>query len=291
MRTGRLLLVAVVIVAALLGVGYGWKTATIIADTTPPEILQSFTTHGDIAYPADGRLTVNCYVEEAVGMQGVTCELFSGLPPTGTRLEKITLELVERGFTASLGHGGGGGGGDRTLYHYRGTFTRTLTREKSYILRYWATDEAGHKSDWQTSVRLLNLDGYVKVNGIRVEGPDDSIVVKSLDLTIQVYVTAGADTVQNIYMVINGDQSNIADFTRKGNALTGYYWETTYTLPQDGRYSFTVQVLDTAGNDVQLASFTITMRNQNRWLMVGGAVAVLGLVAVYGYYGRKGRKR
>jgi len=275
--TARTAIAVVIIVVALLGVGYGWKTATIIADTTPPAIDETTTTHGDVTYPADGKLTVNCYVDETVGMKQVTCELFSGLPPTGTRLEKITLSLVEKL--------------DSDTYHYRGTFTKTLTREKTYYLHYWATDEAGHKSDWQTSVRLLNLDGYVKVNGVKVAGPDDEIVVKSLDLTIQVYVTAGADTVQNIYMIINGDTSNLNDFTRKGNALKGYYWETSYKLPEDGRYSFMVQVLDTAGNDIQLASFTISVGSQNKWLMVIGAVAVLGLVAAYGYYGRKGRKR
>jgi len=271
--TARTAIAVVIIFLVLLGVGYGWKTATIIADTTPPEIDEDATTHGDISYPEDGKLTVNCYVDETVGMKQVTCELWDYM----TRLEKITLSLQEKL--------------DDDTYHYRGTFSKTLTKEKTYGLHYWATDEAGHKSDWQTTVRLLNLDGYVKVNGIRVEGPDDSIVVKSLDLTIQVYVTTGADTVQNIYMIINGDTSNLNDFTKKGNALTGYYWETSYTLPEDGRYSFTVQVLDTAGNDVQLASFTISVGSTNKWLMVIGAVAVLGLVAAYGYLGRKGKRK
>lgn len=271
----RTAIAAIFIVLALLGVGYGWKTATIIADTTPPDIIEESTTHGDVSYPPDGKLTVIAVVRETVGMKMVTCELFSGLPPTGTRLEKITLSLAEKLS------------GD--LYKYRGTFTKTLTKEKTYYLRYWATDEAGHKTDWQTSVRLINLDGYVKVNGRKVTGPDDEILVTSLDLTIQVYVTAGADTVQGIYCLVNGER--VRDFAKKGNLLTGFYWETTYTLPEDGRYSFLIQVLDTAGNEAQFASFTVSVGSTNKWLMIGGAVGVLGLVAAYGYLGRKERKR
>jgi len=279
----RTLIIATVFLVVLLGAGYGWKSVTIIADTTPPSIDHDATTHGDTTYPADGKLTVTCIVDETVGMQGVTATLYSGLPPTGSKLEKITLTLQNKL--------------DRDTYRYTGSFTKTLTKEFTYYLTYVATDEAGHTDKFQTSVRLLNLDGYVKVyNGrswVKVESPKDTITIATLDLKMRVHVTAGADTVADIYCTVDGVK--VTGFKKRQDLSTGLtvVWEGTYTLPAEGTHILVIRVTDTAGNEAQFASFTVTVGSQNRLLMVGGAVGVLGVAAAYGYLGKKkiGRRR
>ncbi len=260
------LIVPALIVLVLLGGSYAWHAATIIADETPPVIDEVTTTHGDVSY-GTGQLTVSAYVNEAIGMDRVVVTLRRGLPPTGTLLQRLTLGLVQKL--------------DSETYHYRGTFTATLNKEQTYNLFYTATDEAGHRDEFMATVRLLNIDGYVTVNGIRIEDTDDTIVLKTLDLEFKVFITAGADTVQSILCMVGGAQ--VADFEKKGNLITGFYWYATYRLPSDGTYPFTLQVLDTAGNDIQLASFTIDIGKNYSTIMIIAAVGILGIIGLSGY--------
>ena len=100
---------------------------------------------------------------------------------------------------------------------------------------------------------VVDLSGKVYVNGVEVSS-DHTIYVDTLELTIAVEITQAADCVSNVYALIKDEKLT---FTQ-----TGAEWVTEYTLPQDGIYTLEVQVLDTAGGDTQLASFTIAPEPQ-----------------------------
>jgi hypothetical protein len=316
-ETIRLLAMAVMVLCLVLTVGYGWRLSTIIADTTSPRFIE--VTEGSVPYPADGRLRVRAVVEENVGMKTVTCELYSW----GRRLEKITLSLNHKlsgsrylyvGFFGE-GEGGsstGGGttdGGSTTTGEETGGTTGSgggpgggletepfelvwLAPGARLTLVYWATDEAGNKAKYTAQVTLLadiDIDGYVTVNGKRVEGPDDVVYVRSLSLDIRVYVTQGLSFVDIVSGRIDGSSLSFA----KKTGYAGHpYWQAAYTLPGDGRYSFTVRVKATTGEEFLFASFIISIGfrelPRDRLLLALGAVAVLGVAAVYGYHSRRG---
>jgi len=221
-----------IIFSLVLGVSYTWGNSTIVADTTPPVIDEAATTSGSIAY-GTGKPTVNLFVVENLGMQEATAEIFDiGL--LGTRGS-----LVQKCVMGQASKSG-------TTYKYIGVFTVTLDPNKEYIILYTATDTAGHKDTYEPRIKLVNLEGQVHVNGIKVTGPGDTIYVTSLKLEFKVVVTQGAGSVDKIYCVVGADTINFA------KSYDGYgieQWTGTYTLPKDGTYEFVVIVRDTGGKN------------------------------------------
>jgi len=67
-----ILIAFIVIFGGYLGVRM-WESTVIIVDSTPPEIDEEKTTHGDIAYMSP--FTVKCIVRENIEMDKVTAEL------------------------------------------------------------------------------------------------------------------------------------------------------------------------------------------------------------------------
>ncbi|MFH2111231.1 MAG: hypothetical protein ABIJ47_08245 [Candidatus Bathyarchaeota archaeon] len=253
-----------IIFSVVMGGAYFWGTSTIIADTTPPVIDEAASTSGAIAY-GTGKPTVILFVEENLGMQEATAEIFNvGLLGTrGSSVQKCTMGQASK---------------SGTTYKYLGAFTVTLDPNKEYILLYTASDSAGHKDTYEARIKLVNLEGEVLVNGVKVKGPGDTIYVTSLKLEFKVVVTQGAGSVDKIYCVVGADTINFA------KSYDGYgieQWTGTYTLPGDGKYEFVVIVRDTGSTNTQLASFGVELGTEQRWPLIIGTLGVLGVAAIY----------
>ncbi|MFH2109626.1 MAG: hypothetical protein ABIJ47_00035 [Candidatus Bathyarchaeota archaeon] len=255
---------ALIILSVALGGAYFWGTSTIIADSTPPVIDEAASTSGAIAY-GTGKPTVILFVEENLGMQEATAEIFQvGLLGTrGSLVQKCTMGQASK---------------SGTTYKYLGAFTVSLEANKEYILLYTASDSAGHKDTYEARIKLVNLEGEVLVNGVKVKGPGTTIYVTSLKLEFKVVVTQGAGSVDKIYCVVGADTINFA------KSYDGYgieQWTGTYTLPGDGKYEFVVIVRDTGSTNTQLASFGVELGTEQRWPLIIGTLGVLGVAAVY----------
>ena len=244
-----------------MGVAYMWGMSTIIADSTPPQIVQSGTTSGAIAY-FTGKPTVTLVVVENLGMQDATAEIFQvGLLGTrGSSVQKVTMTQESK---------------SGTTYQYKGAFTTVLDVNKEYIILYTATDAAGHKATWETRIKMVSIEGKVTVNGVEVKNTWDKIYVNTLDLSIQVTMTVGAAQVDRIQGVVNNEQLSF----QRGYATDNWY--ATYKLPGDGSYTFYIKVVDQAGGDVMLASFGVELGTEQRWPLILGTLGVLGVAAVY----------
>ena len=297
MNRGAFIALALCILAALIGGAGLWRSATIIADTTPPEIRQTRPRDGE-SFIVSGSLTVKCWVYENMELDRVTCSIYSKTLFGWNRLETISLSLEEElandvylykgSFTGSVSSGSGSStsGGTAPIGGEEPLMSWTLTPGKQYKLKFEAVDKAGNTDSYTltfTPVEASPIDGYVTVNGKRVSGPDDVIYVDTLSLTIRVYITSGEEQLDKLVLMLNGDF--LSDFTER----SGYY-ETTYKLPREGRYDFSVYAYDKLAQSYELASFLIVLENRQKLLMLLGAVAVLGLVAVYGYAKRGGRR-
>jgi len=296
MKRGALIALALCILTILIGGAGLWRSATIIADTTPPEIRETSPRDGE-SLVVSGQLTVKCWVYENMELDRVTCTIYEKTLFGWNRLETITLTLEEElqndvylytgAFTGSVGGGSSGGasgsttpGGEEPLMSW------TLTPGKTYKLKFEAVDKAGNKDSYTltfTPVEASPIEGYVTVNGKRVTGPGDVVYVNTLSLTIRVYITSGEEHLDRLVLMLNGEF--IRDFAEK----SGYY-ETSYRLPREGRYSFSVYAYDSLANSYEFASFVVALENRMKWLTLLGAAAVLGLVAVYGYARRGGRR-
>jgi hypothetical protein len=266
--TKRQLAYILIILSLILGGGYYWGLSYIVADTTPPEIQEEATTSGDMAY-GTGRPTVLCFVKENIGMDEVTARI-NGIGAGGvewTLVEQITLTYQDKT-------------GD--IYSYRGSFKEALQVNKEYYLTYRAVDHSGHVGSWRTRIKLVQLEGWVKVNGNEVKEPGDTLYVTTLDLHIVVGLETGAAAVDRIYALVGGEE---IDFTP--NPQYAARWDAYYTLPGDGKYAFLVQVIDTAGGDIQLASFTINMGTRDQLPIILGVAAVLGGGALLMYTGEE----
>ncbi|MFH2109893.1 MAG: hypothetical protein ABIJ47_01390 [Candidatus Bathyarchaeota archaeon] len=253
-----------IILAFVLGGAYFWGTSTIVADTTPPVIDEAATTSGAIAY-GTGKPTVVLFVTENLGMQQATAEIFNVglLGIRGSLVQKCTM-----GQASKTGN----------VYKYVGAFTVTLEANKEYYILYTATDTAGHKDTYEPKIKLVNLEGQVHVNSVKVKGPGDTIYVTSLKLEFKVVVTQGAGSVDKIYCVVGADTINFAK-SYDGYGIEQYTG--TYTLPGDGKYEFVVIVKDTGSTNTQLASFGIVLGTEQRWPLIIGTLGVLGVAAVY----------
>ena len=263
-QTQATVALGLIILSALFGGAYYWGTSTIIADTTPPTIDEAATTSGGIAY-STGKLTVVLFVEENLGMQEATAEIFNVglLGIRGSSVQKCTMGQASK---------------SGTTYKYIGVFTATLNANKEYIILYTATDTAGHKDTYATRIKLVSLEGEAYVNGVKVKGPGDTIYVTSLKLEFKVVVTQGAGSVDKIYCVVGDDTIN---FEKSYDGYGIEQYTGTYTLPKDGTYEFVVIVRDTGGSNTQLASFGVVLGTEQRWPLIIGTLGVLGVAAVY----------
>jgi len=250
-----------IILSVVLGGAYFWGTSTIIADSTPPQIVEAATTSGAIAY-FTGKPTVIMVVTENIGMQEATAEIFNIglLGVRGSLVQKVTMTLDSR---------------TGTNYQYKGAFTTVLDANKEYIIVYTATDTAGHKDTYETKIKMVAVEGKVTVNGIEVKNTYDKIYVNTLDLSIQVTMTAGAAQVKEIKGTVN---TVALTFQRGYNSDN---WYATYKLPGDGSYTFFLKVVDQAGGEVMLASFGVELGTEQRWPLIIGTLGVLGVAAVY----------
>ena len=249
----------------VLGGAYFWGTSTIIADTTPPVIDEAASTSGAIAY-STGKLNMVLFVEENLGMQEATAEIFNVglLGSRGSLVQKCTMGQASK---------------SGATYKYLGVFTVTLTPDKEYILLYTATDAAGHKDTWETRIELVNLEAELYVNDHKVEGAGSTVYVISLKLTFKVVITQGAGNLDRIYCVVGDETIDNFKKTYEGYGIEQYTG--TYTLPGDGRYEFVVIVRDLGGTNTQLASFAVELGTEQRWPLIAGTLGVLGVAAVY----------
>jgi len=284
MRRQYIQFAALVLILASLATGgvYYWGTSTIVADTSPPVINEQASTHGKVAY-GTGKPTVLLFVDENLGMMSATAELktpggFLGLG--STTVEKLTLTLDQKM--------------DSDTYKYRGAFTKQLDQNVGYTLIYQVFDHADRGDTWTTTLETVNLAGVVYVNDVKVEGASDTIYVKTLALSFVVKITQGGESVSSVYATVNGQRLNFVKATSPipGSGTSGSNdaasvtvaigdYTAAYTLPKDGKYSFTVQILDAAGGDTQLASFNIQLGTQYQLPLL---VGVLGLLAAGGLY-------
>jgi len=174
--------------------------------------------------------------------------------------------------------------GKPTLYKYKATCTVQLEQNTEYTVIYRVYDQADNGDTWTTMIETVNLDGVVRVNGITVEGPEDTIYSKSLDLGIEVEITQGTNTVSRIYGVVNGET---LEFSQSPSGI----WISSYTLPEDGKYSFLIQVLDTSGTDTQLASFNVQLGNDYQLEILIAVAALISAALLYGYVSSKDKKK
>jgi len=273
-RTKKRLLIAIVILAIVIGASLAyaqWQLATIVIDTTPPEIDENASTHGVLTYM--DKITVKCVVKENIEMDRVEATLvrISGyLLPFNRPTETITLELKE--------HSG-------DTYVYVGTFTMTATRDCTYDLTFTAYDKAGWTDTFQTRITLANVDGYVTVNGQKVD-PQGTIRLRTRDLVFKVYITSGgSDLVEEIKGDINGDPLT---FTYKQYQILGEapHWEASYTVESDGIYQVTITLRDKAGEEKTLASFVINVGYTEKTWMILIVVGLMIAVGAFAYLNR-----
>ena len=260
-----ILIAFIVIFGGYLGIRM-WGSTVIVVDSTPPEIDEEKTTHGDIAYMSP--FTVKCIVRENIEMDKVTAELMIVNPWSLPQvLETITLKLISQ---------------DGEIYTYSGSFSTTLQKDRTYYVTYVAYDKAGWEDRFRAAVALVNVEGYVTINGQQVD-QDDVIRLRTRDLDIRVYITKGYDYIDKVYGTIDGETLT---FTLQSPIFESVYWGTTYTLPEDGTYELIVYVRDTAGEESRFASFTITVGQQYKWEMVLVVVFILVVIGIIGYYSR-----
>lgn len=259
----RLTLAVFLIVGSLMAGGaYYWGTSTIVADTSHPVINEAATTSGAIAY-GDGYPTLLLFFDENLGVESASVEIrtIGGLLGWGsTEVETITMTLDQKI--------------DKDTYKYQGTMTQQLDQNTQYKVTYTVYDQSDLGDTYITTIETVNLAGTVTVNGVEVTGPTDTIYVNTLTLEIRVEITQAGSSVSNVYGVVNGER---LDFEKNPS---GDY-AAVYTLPEDGRYSFMVQVLDAAGTDTQLASFNIELGTQYQVPLM---ILVFGLIIIGGLY-------
>jgi len=272
----KILSIFFIIASLTLGGAYYWGTTTIVADTTPPEINEAASTHGAIAY-GTGKPTVILFVDENMGIESATAEL-----KHSTGFQR-TIETIDLDYVKKM---------DSDTYKYKAAFTTQLDQNTEYTLIYEVQDQADHSDKWATTLTTVNLSGTVYVNGKEVKNPGDTIYVTTLQLTIAVELTQ-SDAVSSIYGVVNGQRLTFTQSVDDPDAydpdvnydswvaaLTADAWIAEYLLPGDGSYSFTVQVLDTAGGDTQLASFNIELGGQYGTELIIGVFAVLAVASL-----------
>ena len=257
--------VALLIVGCVTGLALQsnlWDASTIYSDTTDPIIKEAASTHGSVTAPDNLKPTVLCFIDENMELDRVTAELRSKnwLGQYSNIVE--TIELVQDSRTGSI-------------YKYRGTFSETLEINKEYRLIYEAKDKVARTDLFTTSLKLIELTGTVWVNEVQVISPDQTIYLASNIISIIVDVNQDADDIQNVFILLNGEQVKVLEYR-----FNSHDYFTSYQLPSDGKYGFTVQVLSDDGSDVQLASFSIDLGSSNSPMLLAGAIVAIIVVSV-----------
>ena len=239
----------------------GWNMTTIISDTTPPSINTETTTHGKIAYPSMGKPTLITHIQENIKLETVTATIKTtgGLLGIGSKtIETLTLNQV----TQNDNH-----------YKHRATLTQSLTENTEYKILYKATDHAGNQDTYTTTLTLVQLAGNIKVNGIKITDPDQTIILNTHTLFIQVEITQGQTSIHHIQLLVNGEKTPLTHSQGK--------YITTIQLRKDGEYNILVQALDKTGQDTQLASFNIDLKTtRNPKTILGAALTLLAFSAL-----------
>jgi len=258
---------SLIILATILGYGYHWNNTTISADSTPPNIIESATTSGDLAY-GSGKPKVILLFTENLGVQSATATLYNvaSFNTLGHKIEEI--QLAQAYKTADQ-------------YQYEGRFTKTLEPNKEYFIIYKVTDTAGHSDTLGKDslgrgthkIRLIQVEATVHVNGIEVKHTSDKIYVDTLNLFIETTVTTGTDNIQTVYATINTQR---VDFTQSGTK-----WVATYKLPGDGSYTLYVKMVDTSGSSTILASFSIELGREQRTPLLIATLAALTIAIIW----------
>ena len=257
--------VALLIVGCVTGLALQsnlWDASTIYSDTTDPIIKEAASTHGSVTAPDNLKPTVLCFIDENMELESVTAELRSKnwLGQYSNTVE--TIELVQDSRTGSI-------------YKYRGTFSETLEINKEYRLIYEAKDKVARTSLFTTSLKLIELTGTVWVNEVQVISPDQTIYLASNIISIIVDVNQDADDIQNVFILLNGEQVKALEYR-----VNSHDYFANYQLSSDGKYGFTVQVLSDDGSDVQLASFSIDLGSSNSPMLLAGAIVAIIVVSV-----------
>jgi hypothetical protein len=259
--------IAIIILAVILGAGYHWGNTTVIADSSPPNIIEAATTSGDIVY-GTGKPKVILVFTENVGVQSATATLYNvgALGMLGSKIEELSLTQVAKN-------------GDQ--YQYDGRFLTVLEANREYYIVYKVTDTAGHSDTYgkdslgrgTVKIKLVQVEATVYVNGIEVKQTSDKIYVDTLTLFMEAQVTTGATNVQTIYATVNTQR---ADFTQSGTK-----WVATYQLPGDGSYTLFVKMVDTGGSSTMLASFSIELGTEQRVPLILGTLGALVLAVIW----------
>lgn len=258
---------SIIILAFILGYGYHWNNTTIIADSSPPNIIESASTSGNLAY-GSGKPKVILLFTENLGVQTAKATIYNvaSFNTLGQKIEEITLTQTNHN-------------GDQ--YQYDGRFTKTLEPNKEYFIVYRVTDTSGHSDTigkdtlgrGNLKIKLVQIQATVYVNGIEVKHTSDKIYVDTLNLFIETTVTTGASNIETIYATINTQR---VDFTQSGTK-----WVTTYTLPEDGSYALYIKLIDTSGSSTILASFSIELGNEQRTPIILATLAALILAIIW----------
>lgn len=238
--------------------GFPGTASTLYVDSTPPTIKLAACTQGKIAYPPNGRPTLLCFVSENMDMDSVTAEIktLGGFLTSGETVDKITLSYDSK---------------TNGVYKYKGTLTKSLNENTEYKLIYSAVNRVGELDKEETSLELVEIAGNVKVNGKEVTSPSQTIYLSQLTCFIEVEIQQGSNSIEHVSLFLNGEQLQSFEAASSGK------WVTTYQIPEDGRYSFTVNVLGSGGQSIQFASFGVTCGSTMSPEVLLGAI--IGIVA------------
>lgn len=246
--------------------GFPGVATTIYADNTPPVIKITASTHGKIAYPPQGRPVFLCFVEENMDMGSVTAEIKT--PGGFLGIGSETVDKVTLSYESKTGD----------IYKYKGKLSTSLSENIEYKLIYTAANKVGSIDKEETNLELVEIQGNVNVNGKEITSPSQTLYLSDLTCYIEVEITQGKGSIENLALHLNGEK------LQSFEAASGGKWITSYELPEDGRYSFTVEALAAGGQNIQLASFGVTSGSTlDPNVLIGagiGIVAVTGLLYI-----------
>lgn len=246
--------------------GVPFVGSTIYADETPPVIKIAACTDGKIAYPPQGRPVLLCFVEENMDMSSVTAEVKT--PGGFLGFGSETIDRITLSYSSKTGD----------VYKYKGTLTKSLSENIEYKLIYTATNKVGAVDQEETNLELVEVEGKVKVNGKEITSPSQTIYLSDLTCYIEVEITQGEGSIENLELHLNGER------LQSFEAASGGKWITSYELPEDGRYSFTVEALASGGQSIQLASFGITSGSTlDPNVLIGAGLGVVAVSALLIY--------
>jgi len=265
--------VALVIVGSFFGVLIqsnlwgGPISSTIISDTTDPVINEAATSSGNLA-ATDQAPMLFCFIDDAGGIASVQVEL-----KAWDFWRYVTVETLDMDYVSRNGD----------TYKYRAELPDTLELNKEYQLVYTATDKVGRQDTYKAELTIIELEGTVWVNDIKVTSPDQTIFLQTNTVAIKAEVNQDKDDIERVRLLLDGTEVEVLEY-RYSNM--DYF--ASYQLPEDGSYELIVQVLAVGGSEIRLASFNIDLNSGNNPVLLAGAVAaVIAVSAVLIYLQRR----